>query len=28
VIAPASGSKLSGDWIHNFVAMVSISLLL
>ena len=28
VIAPASGSKLSGDWIHNFVAMASISLLL
>ena len=28
VIAPASGAKLSGDWIHNFVAMVSISLLL
>jgi len=28
VIAPAGGSKLSGDWIHNFVAMVSISLLL
>lgn len=28
VIAPASGSKLSGDWIHNFVAMVSVSLLL
>ena len=28
VIAPASGSKLSSDWIHNFVAMVSVSLLL
>ncbi len=28
VIAPASGSKLNGDWIHNFVAMVSVSLLL
>lgn len=28
VITPASGSTLSGKWIHNFVAMVSISLLL
>ncbi|MBY0506362.1 MAG: porin family protein [Bryobacteraceae bacterium] len=28
VIAPASGSKLSGNWIHNFVAMASLSLLL
>lgn len=28
VIAPASGAKLNGDWIHNFVAMASISLLL
>ncbi len=28
VIAPASGASISGDWIHNFVAMVSVSLLL
>ncbi len=28
VIAPASGSSLASGWIHNFVAMVSLSLLL
>jgi hypothetical protein len=28
VISPASGASLSGDWTHNFVAMVSVSLLL